>query len=166
MGGEAFSSAARGSGSLLPSAPGPRRSVGSCVLPLLSEPQTRGQGQGWGPGRAMGPKPPLTSLSLPSLLSLRAPRTAASCNLGPARPGEGGGCLLPPHLMPTPALHLVGGGLKPKKIPLWFFLLCFVFFFLREVIFYSGFILKKNTSKKKKSIYVNLPLLFPTAYLP
>lgn len=69
--------------------------------------------------------------------------------------------------MPTPALHLVGGGLKPKKIPLWFFFFYVLFFFfLREVIFYSGFILKKNTSKKKKSIYVNLPLLFPAAYLP
>lgn len=61
--------------------------------------------------------------------------------------------------MPTPSLLVMGWGLKPKKnTPLVFFLLCF--FFLREVIFYSDFILKEKHKQKKKSIYLNALFLY------
>lgn len=68
--------------------------------------------------------------------------------------------------MPTPTPHLMGGGLKPKKNTPLFFSSMFCFFFLREVIFYSGFILKekhKQKKKKKKSFYLSLPLLSPAS---
>jgi hypothetical protein len=71
--------------------------------------------------------------------------------------GQGGGHLLPPHLMLTPCPTPHGSRLEAKeKHPLRFFLL--YFFFLREVILYSGFILKekhKQKKKKKKSLYLN-----------
>lgn len=93
----------------------------------------------------------------------RTPRTAASCNLVPAR--QRWGCRPassspPAHPLPAPQ----GRGLEAKeKYPFGFFLLCF--FFLREVIFYSGFILKEEHKQKKKKtpkhIYLTLPFIFP-----
>lgn len=67
--------------------------------------------------------------------------------------------------MPTPTPHLMGGGLKPKKNTPLFFSSMFCFFFLREVIFYSGFILKEKHKQKKKkkkasiSVSPSFPLL-------
>lgn len=64
---------------------------------------------------------------------------------------------------PPPPCSVTGEGLKPKKnTPLVFFSYMFCFF-LREVIFYSGFILKEKHKQKKKSIYLNLLFLFPAS---
>lgn len=95
----------------------------------------------------------------------RTPRTAASCNLGPARQrwGRRPRASSSPHAHPLPACH--GRGVEAKeKYPFGFFLLRFVFF-LREVIFYSVFILKEKhkQKKKKKSIYLNALFLFPAS---
>lgn len=95
-------------------------------------------------------------------------------------PGRGGGRghLLPPHLMPTPCPAPRGSRLEAKeKYPFGIFspVFCFCFlFFLREVIFYSGFILKeKHKPKKKKNASISIlisPRSFPcfqkTLYLP
>lgn len=103
----------------------PRQSAPASCPSCLS-PRLEGRGRAGGAGRATGPRC-CSHLSLPPL-SLRAPRTAASCNPGPGGPAEAGGLPLPPPLTPTPTLHLAGGGLKPKKIPLWFFFFYFFFF--------------------------------------
>ena len=117
----------------------------SCVLPLLSEPQIGGQGRGWVKrGREGSAQHCHSHLSL-SLFSLRAPRTAASCNLGPARQGWGRRPTLLPHLMPTPALHLTGRGSKPKKNTPLFFLLCFVFCFSKRSYFLQWFYTEGKT---------------------
>lgn len=65
-------------------------------------------------------------------------------------PGRGGGRgrLLPPHLMPSSCSAPCGSRPEAKEnlFPAFgFFLLCF---FLREVIFYSGFILKEKREQK------------------
>lgn len=83
------------------------------------------------------------------LFSLRAPRTAASCNLGPARQRWGWRppASSSPLAHPLPARHGMGVEVK-EKYPFGFF--SSVFFFLREVIFYSDFILKEKHKQKKK----------------
>lgn len=91
----------------------------------------------------------------------RTPRTAASCNLGPARQRWGQKPLASssPHAHPLPARHRRGVEAK-EKYPFGFFFSYMFCFFLREVIFYSGFILKEKHKQKKKSIYLNLLFLF------
>lgn len=68
-------------------------------------------------------------------------------------------CPPPPHPCTS------GRGLEAKeKYPFGFFSSAFrFFFFLREVIFYGGFILKEehNPRQKKKSIYLSLPCISP-----
>lgn len=68
-----------------------------------------------------------------------------------------------PTSRPPPALHLVGRGLKPKKsTPLVFFF--YFFFFSKRSYFLQWFYTEgKHKQKKKKIIYVNLPLLFPAS---
>lgn len=130
--------------------------------PCPSRLSPRLEGGGGARGRGVGATGCCSHRSpLPSL-SLRAPRTAASCNLGPARPRGGGGLPLPPHLSWTPALHLVGRGLKPKKsTPLVFFF--YFFFFSKRSYFLQWFYTEGKHKQKKKIIYVNLPLLFPAS---
>lgn len=131
----------------------------SCLSPRL-EGRDRAGGQGWGGHRARhccSHRSPLSFLLEPPELQHHVIWDL------PGR-GGGGGLLLPPCLMPTPCPAPHGRGLKAKeKYPFGFFLLCF--FFLREVIFYSGFILKEKEKpkKKKKSIYLHPPSLSPAS---
>lgn len=128
----------------------------SCLSPRL-EGRDRAGGQGWGGHRARhccSHRSPLSFLLEPPELQHHVIWDL------PGR-GGGGGLLLPPCLMPTPCPAPHGRGLKAKeKYPFGFFLLCF--FFLREVIFYSGFILKeKEKPKKKKKASISILPPFP-----
>ena len=164
MGGEAFSSAARGSGSLLPSAPDPRQSAPASCPSRLS-PRLEGGGGAGGTGRASGGVPPPHRGSHPSPLSSLSepPELQHHVIWDLPGPGEGGDLLSPPHLMATPRPAPQGRGLEAKEnTPL---VLSSMFrFFLRELIFYSGFILKerhkqKKKKKKKKKSSISTPVL-------
>lgn len=104
----------------------------------------------------------------------RAPRTAASCNLGPARQGWG---WRPPasssphaHSCPTPQ----GKGLEAKeKYSFGFFFssMFFFFFFSKRSYFLQWFYIEgKTQAKKKKKHLSQIPLPFPcfqeTPHLP
>lgn len=148
MRGRAFSSAARGSRSL----PLPPQIRGSPLLPRRSclSPRLEGARRAAAGGR--GPVPGRALLLTPLPFSPPVEPPELQHHVIRDLPGRGGleaSCFLlgRAHRLPAPR----GRGFKPKKIPLWLFLLCFFFFFiLREVIFYSDFILKEKHKRKKK----------------
>lgn len=110
-------------------------------------------------GRAQGQALLLTPL--PTLFSSRTPRTAASCNLGPARQGRGWRPSAPslPHAHPLPCTSWEGAQ-SQRKIPLWFF--SSLFFFSKRSYFLQWFYTEgKRKAKKKKKASISILPPFP-----
>ena len=81
----------------------------------------------------------------------------------PGRGGGGGPCFFLTSCPPLPCTSREGVR-SQRKIPLCFFFYVLFFVFLREVIFYSGFIPKeKHKPKKNTRIYLNSPPFLPAS---
>lgn len=103
------------------------------------------------------------------LFSLRAPRTAASCNLGPARQGWGQRPPAPssPHATSCPVPYESRSEAKENyPLPLGVFLFSF-YFFSKRSYFLQWFYTEGKTQAKKKSVFISIlsPSLFPVSAL-
>lgn len=136
----------------------------SCVLPLLSEPQIGGQGRGWVKRGREGSAKHCHSHRFPLSSLLEPPELQHHVTWDlPGRGGGGGPCFFLTSCPPLPCASREGVR-SQRKIPLYFFFYVLFFVFLREVIFYSGFIPKeKHKPKKPARISLNSPPFLPAS---